>query len=64
MANKAPAPNRRPLSPFGTLGEFDYPVCALPVWAAAIGEARTLAGMHGGGGRFGVPALAGMRKYL
>jgi len=40
MPNHAPAPNRRLRFPLGSLGEFDYPVCAPPTSLAAVGEAR------------------------
>ena len=34
------APNRRPRFPLGGLGEFEYPFCAPPSLAAAVGEAQ------------------------
>jgi hypothetical protein len=39
-ANNAPAPNRRPRFPFGSLVEFEYVFCAPPASSAAVGEAR------------------------
>jgi hypothetical protein len=39
-ANEAPAPNRRPRFPPGTLGQFEYNVCAPPASPAAAGEAQ------------------------
>lgn len=39
-ANKAPAPNRLPRFPLGSLGRFDYPFCAPPASPAAVGEAH------------------------
>jgi len=38
--NKEPAPNRRQPFPFGGSGEFEYPICAPPAAAAAVGEAQ------------------------
>ncbi len=38
--NKAPAPNRRPRFPVGSMGGFVYRVCAPPTSPAAVGEAQ------------------------
>ena len=40
IPNKAPAPNRRPRFPLGTLAPFGYSVCAPPAFPAAVGEAQ------------------------
>jgi hypothetical protein len=40
MPNPAPAPNRRPRSPLGASGQFEYLVYAPPASPAAVGEAR------------------------
>jgi hypothetical protein len=40
MANKAPAPNRRPRFLFGASRWFDCPSCAPPASPAAVGEAQ------------------------
>ena len=40
MPNHAPAPNRRPRFPLGSLGEFEYCFCAPAAVPAAVGEAR------------------------
>jgi hypothetical protein len=39
-ANKAPAPNRRPLFPLGSRGELEYHVHAPRSSPAAVGEAQ------------------------
>jgi hypothetical protein len=40
MPNHAPAPNRRPRFPLGTLAGFGYMFCAQPSSPAAVGEAQ------------------------
>jgi hypothetical protein len=40
VPNYAPAPNRRPRFPFGSLGEFEHLVCAPRTSPAAVGEAQ------------------------
>jgi hypothetical protein len=40
LANKSPAPNRRPRSPVGALGKFSFFVCAPPAFPAVAGEAQ------------------------
>jgi len=40
IANKAPAPNRRPRFPLGGTVGFEYLVSAPPAVPAAVGEAQ------------------------